>query len=304
MSKVLSVVLAVILVLLCLFWYQSCDKDGKITVLTKSEVDLKAENNAFSGRIMALQGDLDAANKALTAAQGKNAELTTALTELQAKADKSQKGNVWWCAEAGRLKKLLEAAKDEQEGIGGKIRALEGEKEKLETEKADALAEKANSDRLLTDLRGKSEADRNRVKDAATEVVAAVEKKLKAANTEIANLGRKLADFGREITRLKNRVLSAEKKAEKKAEKRKAAADNFKIYVVFTAVNPALHLKGEIRALAAELLPKIFGRTDNELYEIATPVMAQMPTQDDVSTVPLLHKAWAEWKDLRENSQE
>ncbi len=281
MSKALSVVLAIALILLCIFWYQGCGKSDKIATLTESEGTLKTKNNTLSERVKILQRKLCPVNSELTAAQGKNTELTTTLTELQRKADETQKGNVWWCAEAGRLKELLEISQAEQKGVGGKIKALEGERDKVQREKEKALAGKADADRLLVDLRGKSEADRKKTEQDREKAIVVIEEKLKAANIE--------------IVRLKNRVLSIEEKTKKK----KVAADNFKVYVVFTAINPALHLKKEIRILAAELLPKMFGRTDDELYEIVAPVMAKMPQQDDVSTVLLLHKAWAEWKEAK-----
>jgi len=293
MRNVLTIALAIALLVACIFLYQSCGDSNKIATLTTSETALKADKATLTGKVKTLEGDLTKANGELTTWQEKNAELITGFDEELAKIIKVAKDAkdrmTWWFNQAEKVKKELEA---EQKVAKDKFKALAKERDGLKGAKEKALSEKEATVKELAGVIAKADAqEAEEVKKA----VALLEERIKGFTEKVRQLEAKIAERDAEIEGLKSRVLSTGEKAEKK----KAAADSFRVYITSTAVNPDTSLKAEIRALAAEILPKMFSISDDELYKIAEPIMERMPQQDEVRSVRLLHAAWARWKEAR-----
>jgi len=295
MSKFLSVVLAIALIVMCIFWYQSCSNGGKLTVLKaeKSELETNLNSDITQAKqdLAASEKARDALMKEKAALQEKADEFAKTNTGLSAEVKKSIEEMNWWFKQAEKLKGLLVAAEKAQQDLGDQMAILDGEKGKLQGEYDGLFAEKAALGEELADTKDLAEAlviaDAEEARKAE-QAIAALEERIRQAKQKI-----KLLEI--ELTGLKSRVLSVQEKAAKQ----KAAADSFKIYVVLTAVSPNLDLKSEIRALTAEILPKMYSVSDDELYKLVEPIMDKMPTQDSVKSVPLLHASWKRWKEAR-----
>lgn len=214
-------------------------------------------------------------------------KFTKEIAALEKVANKSKADRTWWSNKAESFKELLAEAKKARKTLGNKVGTLEDEKDNLQ----------GKYDGLLKELKDLKEIAGAAIEDAkeaekAKKAIATLEKRINEANEKIRQLEAKIATSESEIASLKNRVLSVSEKVAKK----KSVADSFRVYVVLTAVNPDLNLNEEIRALTAKILPQMYSINDNELYKMAEPIMAKMPTQDSVRSVVLLHAAWKRWQ--------